>query len=35
MSGEMVLAIGYGSIMIIGGLLVWWDLYKPNDDSSD
>lgn len=32
MSGEMLLAIGYGLVMVLGGVFVWWKIRKYYDD---
>lgn len=32
MSGEMFLAIGYSSVMIVGGAFVWWQIRKYYND---
>jgi|TARA_B110000503_G_scaffold63619_1_gene100320 hypothetical protein len=26
MSGEMLLAVSYGFVMILGGVFIWWDI---------
>lgn len=26
MSGEMALAIGYGLVLVVGGVFVWWQV---------
>jgi hypothetical protein len=32
MSGEMLLSIGYGSVMILGGAFIWWQIKNYYDD---
>jgi hypothetical protein len=32
MSGEMLLAISYGFMMILGGVFVWWYVKNHYDD---
>jgi|MEHZ01.4.fsa_nt_MEHZ011198438.1_2 hypothetical protein len=32
MSGEMLLAISYGSVMILGGSFIWWHIKNYYDD---
>lgn len=34
MSGEMLLAIGYGLVMVLGGAFVWWKIRTYYDDRS-
>lgn len=32
MSGEMLLAISYGLVMVLGGAFVWWHIKNYYDD---